>query len=175
MATRRYRAIGGVYAWRLPVVAGIVLAVAALAADWITTVVVAALALVAGSIERGTVFEVSPYGLSTETRIGGVSLHPARAIPWHAIEDVTTRWRRPRDCSNLETLVRGGGTVIRLSNVMGYGGYRALVTDIVTRAPHACRGELTEQLLAEPAPAPPRLRAAAIAVVLLVLAIWAVV
>lgn len=176
MATRRYRAVGGGFAWRLPLVAGLVLGVAALAADWVTTLVAAALALVAGSLERGAVLEASPHGLSKELRIAGIHIRPARAIAWHAVEEITTSWRGPADCTGIVTIVRGGGTAIGFSSAMGYRGYRALVADVVSRAPHARRSDLTEQLLVEPpAPPQPRLRTAAIAAGVLLLVIWAVV
>ncbi len=174
MAPRRYRAVGGWFAWRLPLCAGILLAALAAAGDWSVTVLIGVLALVASAIERGHALEVSARSLSREFRVAGVHVRPPRVLPWSAVATVETRWRGPQDHSGLVTRVVGPGMSISFTSAMGYEAYRALVADIVARAPHARPDDLTRQLLREAPSRPPGWLMAGLACGTTLLVLWAV-
>jgi len=73
------------------------------------------------------------------------------------VEAIATRGRRPRDFTELETVVTDrAGESIRFGTSMGLEPYRALVEDVVRHAPYARREGLTDQLLAEAHRPPPR-------------------
>lgn len=174
MAPRRYRAVGGWFAWRLPLCAGILLAALAASGDWSVTLLTGVLALVASAIERGHALEVSARSLSRELRIAGVHVRAPRVVAWRAVAAIETRWRGPHDYSGLVTRVVGPGMSITFTNAMGYAAYRALVADVVARAPHARPDDLTRQLLREEPPRPRRSIKAAAAFGALLVLLWAV-
>jgi hypothetical protein len=148
--TRRVPTIGGVAAWRLPALAA-GLGLGALAVgEWALVCGLAMLGAIATSLDRSTVIELSRTGLARGFTLRGAFLGHARVVPWSAISEVSTIWRAPRDYSVLETFVStGDGVTIRFSSRMGFAAYRALIEEIVQRAPVARRTGLTEQVLAE--------------------------
>jgi hypothetical protein len=122
------------------------------------------------------VVEVAAAGLTRGVLLGGKFLPPALVMPWRSVVEIRTEWRRPGDCSALDTEVRGrDGAVIRLSSAMGLGAYLATLALIVRLAPGAARSGLTEEVLAEAPPdlagAFPALVAASAAALVTVLAI----
>jgi hypothetical protein len=147
---RRYRAIGGVAAWRVPVLGVSFAAAAALAGDWTLVVAATVLALAAEMVAAAVVFEVSRVGLARSVTVGGSPVGLSRVIAWDAVAEVTTDWRRPRDFTALETVVVGrNGERIAFGSRMGLAAYQRLVAEVVQHAPAAhCRG-LTEEFLAE--------------------------
>jgi hypothetical protein len=161
----RYRALGGLAGWRVPLVAGVIAAGAVLAGHWTFACMLAAAGLAARSLDRAVVLDVSTMGLSRGVAVAGVFLTPARVIAWRSVDEIATFWRGPRDFTALETVVTSRETgSIHFSSRMGYAAYRALLTEVVRRAPRARRTGLTDELLAETAPTPRRLSARGVAV-----------
>lgn len=158
---RRYATIGGVAAWRIPLLAAI-LAAGALALDAWDLVLAVVIAATAGQgLQRGMIVEVAPAALTRGLTLRGAFLAHASSLAWPAVVEVHTDWCRPRDDSALETTVRGAdGTTIRFSTAMGLRAYWACLADVASRATRARRSGLTDAVLAEPAPARPQLLAA---------------
>jgi hypothetical protein len=126
------------------------MAVAALGGDWVAVLGLGAAGLLASRLERAAVIELTTVGLTRETRFAGVLVRPARVLPWHAIEEIRTAWRGPRDFTGLETVVRAtSGDHVRFGTRMGLRAYRALVGEVARRARDAARTGLTDQLLSE--------------------------
>lgn len=150
----RYRAVGGVAAWRIPVLCGLILFMVIANDEWAVACIVMAVAFVATSIQRLLVLDVSPTGLCRGLALGPAFLGPAAVLTWSSIAEISSQWRRPRDFTGLETVVVGvdGKTRIAFSSAMGLVTYRGLVAEVVRRAPHARRTGLTEQMLAEARP-----------------------
>lgn len=151
---RQYPVVGGVAAWGVPFFA----AVAALGALGIgapdAAAATALLGWVTQSLWRSVVIEVSSTALTRGLVLTGKFVGPATVVPWRAIVEVNTDWRRPGDDSALQTIVRGGdGTTIRFSTAMGLGNYWACLAAIVRGAPAALRTGLTEPTLADGPPA----------------------
>ena len=147
--------IGGMAAWRLPVLV-VVLGLCALAAgQWALVCALALMGALATSVDRSTVIELSEAGVARGSTLAGAlrgraHLGHAHALSWDAISEVTTVWRAPRDYSVLETFVSTpDGATIRFTSRMGFPAYRALIAEIVERAPVARRTGLTEQVLAD--------------------------
>jgi hypothetical protein len=149
---RRYPAIDGVAAWRIPIVAVAFVAAAAAVADWSIIAAIGVVALIAEVLERAVVFEVSTVGLVRAVVVGDALVGPARVIPWTAVAEVTTRWRGPGDFTVLETIIVGRhGDHLTFGSRMGLGAYRRLLAEVVRHAPQARRTGLTDELLAESA------------------------
>ena len=161
---RRYRALGGLAGWRVPLVVGVLALGAALAGHWTFACILAAAGLAARGLDRAVVLDVSAMGLSRGIAVAGAFVMPARVIAWRSVDEIATGWRGPRDFTALETVVtsRDAGA-IHFSSRMGYAAYRTLLADVVRRAPRARRTGLTDELLAETAPAPRRLSARTVA------------
>lgn len=148
---RRYRVIGGVAAWRFPMVFGFLTAAAAVAGEWTIACVVAATGVVVHAIEHGAVFVISPRGLTRGFLIGSSLVGPPRVVAWASIVEIATSWRGERDYTALDTTVRArDGEVLRFSSRMGLAAYQSLLADVSMRAPAtAVRSGLTEQVLEE--------------------------
>lgn len=146
---RRYPVVGGVAAWRLPVLTAL-LALAGLALDARgVAVAVVVLGWVGHRLWRSVVIEVSPDGLARGFALDGIALGRTTSMPWRSIVAVETDWWEPDDDHALETTVRSrDGTTIRLSTAMGLQSYWACLAEIVRRAPWAVRSELTDATLA---------------------------
>ena len=141
-------------AWRLPVLVGVLGLCALAAGQWALVCGLALLGALATSLDRSMVIELSETGVARGSTLRGALrggyLGHARALPWDAIIEVTTVWRAPRDYSVLETFIStSGGATIRFTSRMGFAAYRALIAEIVERAPVARRTGLTEQVLAD--------------------------
>ena len=148
--TRQVPTIGGMAAWRLPVLVVVLGACALAAGQWALVCGLAVLGALAASVDRSTVIELSGAGVARGFTLRGAFVGHARMLPWDAISEVTTVWRAPRDYSVLETFVSTeDGATIRFTSRMGFAAYRALIEEIVERAPVARRTGLTEQVLAE--------------------------
>jgi hypothetical protein len=155
--SRRYRAVGGVTAWRVPILFGFAMLTLLSLGEWTAACVIAFVGLVYHTADRAAVLEVSPAGLARGFLVGTAFLGPARVLAWPLVEEVTTRWRGPRDFTVLETTVRSrDGITVRFTSRMGFPEYRALVAEVVRRAPTARRLGLTDEVLADPPPATPR-------------------
>lgn len=173
---RRYPTVGGVAAWRVPVLTGLLVA-GALA---LRTPDLALAALILGGLAhrlwRMGVVEVSPTGLTRGFLLRGTFLPGARVIPWLAVVEIHTEWCRPGDDSALETLVRDhDGTTIRISTAMGLASYLACLAAVARAAPVAARTGLTEAALAEGPPTRRGARAAAVTAGALALVLLALV
>lgn len=150
MDTQRYPTIGGVSAWRIPVAMAVAMLCAIAISELVVACVIAVLSVVAASVDRSTVVEVSSAGLARGFTLRGAFLGPARVLPWQSVAEITTAWRAPRDYSVLETIVSAqDGMIVRFSSKMGLAAYRALIADVVRLAPGAQRTGLTDQVLAE--------------------------
>jgi hypothetical protein len=162
---RRYRALGGLAGWRVPLIVGVIALGVALAGHWTFACMLAAAGLAARGVDRAVVLDVSTMGLSRGVAIAGAFVTPARVIAWRAVEEIATSWRGPRDFTALETVVtsREAGT-IHFSSRMGYAAYRALLAEVARRAPRARRTGLTDEVLAEDAPPVRRMSARVVAV-----------
>jgi hypothetical protein len=149
---RRYRVIGGVAGWRLPLLALLLLLCAAGLREWTLGAVVALLGATAAALERAQVLEVSPRGLSRGLDLGGRFLVVRVVLGWDTVAEVASDWRRPHDATEIETTVSdASGAWIRFGTRMGLTAYRALLADVARLAPGARRTGLTDQLLDESA------------------------
>lgn len=153
LEVRRYRAVGGLAAWRLPVLTALLAAAATgLGAPELALVTVVVGAAVHG-LCRNVTIEVSAAGLSHGLVLKGAFAGRATVIGWAAVVDVHTDWRHPGDDTALETTVRGrDGTTIRFSTTMGLGVYCACLADVAARVPATARTGLTEATLADAPP-----------------------
>ncbi len=154
-AVRRYRLVGGLAGWRLPLLTLLFLLCAAGLREWTLGAAVALLGFTATVLERAHVIEVSPRGLSRGLELGGHLVVVRAVLGWKAVTDVASDWRRPGDHTEIETVVadRTGGW-IRFGTRMGLPAYHALLADVTGLAPEARRTGLTESLLDElPTPA----------------------
>jgi hypothetical protein len=150
MEQRRYRAMGGMLSWRIPMAAAVLMAALATIGDWTITIVLAVVALGASAVERSIVLVVSERGLTREIRLAGRLVRPATCVPWDAVRCVATRWARPGDYTVLQTIVTGDtGDQVRFGSRMGMAAYRELVTCVLAAAPRAAREGLTDQLVCE--------------------------
>ncbi len=147
----RYRAVGGVAAWRVPMVFGFLTVAAAGGGEWSIACVLAAAGLVAHALEQGAVFAISPRGLTRGFVIGSSFVGPARIVPWASIAEIATGWRGGRDYTALETTVRSrDGSVLRFGSRMGLAAYQALLAEVNMHAPAmAVRSGLTQQVIEE--------------------------
>jgi hypothetical protein len=148
---RRYRVVGGVAAWRIPMMFGFLTAAAAVAGEWTIASVVVATGVVAQAIEQGAVFVISPRGLTRGFLIGSSFVGRPRIVAWASITEIATSWRGERDYTALETTVRARDDgVLRFSSGMGLAAYQALLAEVSMRAPAgAVRSGLTQQVLNE--------------------------
>jgi hypothetical protein len=151
---RRYPVVGGVAAWRLPLLTTL-LALGGLALDaWGLAVGVVVLGWVGHRLRQSVVIEVSPDGLAQGLVLEGAFVGRTVSMSWRSVVAVETDWRGPGDESALETSVRGrDGTMIRLSTAMGFQNYWACLAEIVRQAPGAVRPGLTDAALAGGPPA----------------------
>lgn len=159
---RRYPIVGGVAAWRLPVLtAALALAGFVLDAREIAVAVVV-LGWVGHQMWRSVVVEVSPDGLARGFALEGGLVGPTASMSWGSVVAVDTDWWHPGDHRALETSVRSrDGTTIRISTAMGLQSYWACLADVVRLAPGAVRSGLTDATLADGPPARRDLIAAA--------------
>lgn len=149
-ALHRYRAVGGLAAWRAPLLCGGVAVGGALAGEWTVALGVVLVGLALEAMDTAVVFEVSSRGLARGLAVGGVLVGHARSVSWDAVEEIFTRWRRPGDFTVLETVVvTRGRERLTFGTRMGLAAYRSLLTLVVRHAPSARRTGLTEQVLAE--------------------------
>ncbi len=154
---RRYHAIGGVAAWRVPVLFGMLSLSVSVAGEWGVAGLLGLVGLILHGIERSGLLEVSAFGLSQGHGPSGRLLGSARVLPWRGITRIETRWRTPHDFTSLHTVVSGPHVgSITFSSRMGLGAYRALIEDVSRRAPWANQTGLTSQFLAEACPESPR-------------------
>jgi hypothetical protein len=150
---RRYPVVGGVAAWRVPLLTVLVASCALSLKAWDFAVSVAVLGYIAHELWRNVVLESSAVGLTRGFLLKGSFLGRTTVLPWPAIEEVHTDWCRPGDDLALETTVRGrDGTTLYLSTAMGLGPYWACLADVVHHAPRAVPSGLTEELLADGPP-----------------------
>jgi hypothetical protein len=149
---QRYPVVGGVAAWRLPVLTTL-LALGGLAlGTWGLAVGVVVLGWIGQRLRRSVVIEVSPDGLARGLALEGVFANPT-SMSWTSVVAVETDWWAPHDDHALETTVRSrDGTTIRLSTAMGLQSYWACLAEIVRRAPGALRSGLTDATLASGPP-----------------------
>ncbi|MGH7279224.1 MAG: hypothetical protein ACREJG_11120 [Candidatus Rokuibacteriota bacterium] len=186
---RHYRSVGGVAAWRVPVLAGIGALVAVGGDEWTVAAVIAVVAAVVSRARVARVLEVGPAGLAQGIALGVGGVRPLkfigtpRVVAWRAVDEIETAWVRPGDFTALVTVVRGGDAgAIVFDSAMGLGSYRALVADVARCASHARRTGLTDEVLAEGAggtgwpslPWSPH-RVAVAAGVVMLLALWGLV
>jgi hypothetical protein len=147
---RRYRLIGGLAGWRLPLLALLLLLCAAGLREWTLGAVVALLGATAAALERAHVIEVSSRGLSRGLDLGGRFMVVRAVLGWDRVTEVGSDWRRPHDATEIETTVSDrDGATIRFGTRMGLTAYRALLADVTRLAPGARRTGLTDQLLDE--------------------------
>jgi hypothetical protein len=152
---RRYRLIGGMAGWRLPLLALLLLLCAAGLREWALGAAVALIGATAAALERARVIEVSPGGLSRGLELGGRLLAVRVVLGWESVTDIESDWRRPGDQTEIETAVADRtGAWIRFGTRMGLPAYRALLADVTRLAPRARRTGLTDRLLEEESPAP---------------------
>lgn len=146
---QRYPVVGGIAAWRLPIVTAS-LALGGVALDaWGLAVGVAVLGWVGHCLWRSVVVEVSPDGLARGLALEGAFVGPTASITWSSVVAVETDWWEPNDRRALETSVQGrDGTTIRISTTMGLPSYWACLAEIVRRAPGAVHEGLTDATLA---------------------------
>jgi hypothetical protein len=146
---RRYRVVGGLVAWRIPVLtAGLLLGVGAEGGAAAVGVALSGAAL--AWLEGSVVIEVSAAGLSRGLQVGGCFVGLSRVLPWHAVGEIETEWLNPRGTTALVTHVRGaGGLSIRFTTRMGLAAYRQLLAVAVGHARGARLTGLTEALVAE--------------------------
>jgi hypothetical protein len=147
-AARRYPVVGGLTAWRVPLLT-VVLAGGGLAlGSWELAAGVAVIGGVASRLIRRVVVEVASTGLRQGVMAGSGAVVARKTLPWPAVASVHTDWRRPGDDSALATVVRGhDGTEVRLSTAMGLGSYWACLADVIRGAPWALRTGLTDEVL----------------------------
>lgn len=151
---QRYRVVGGVAGWVLPLLTGALAFWALAEGEWDLAVAAVLAGGAANAVVRGLVVEVAPAGLTRGFVLRGAFLGRTTVLPWRAIAEVHTAWRRPHDDSALETSVRGhDGTTICFSTVMGLRAYWACLADVARGAPGARRSGVTEAALADAPPA----------------------
>jgi hypothetical protein len=151
---RRYPLLGGAAAWYLPLLAAVLAASAVAFAAFDLAIGAAALGWAVQRLTRSLVLELSPTGLTRGVLGMGAFRARTTVIPWGAVAEVHTAWRRPADDFALETVVRDReGRTIRLSTAMGLAAYWACLAEIVRRAPAAARSGLTDGVLADGPPA----------------------
>ncbi len=146
---RRYPVVGGVAAWRLPVLT-VLLALYGFALDARGIAVsVVVLGWVVQRLWRSVVIELSPDGLARGLRLEGGFVGRTASMSWSAVVAVETAWWEPDDHRALETRVRSrDGTTIQISTAMGFQNYWACLAEIVQHAPRAFRSGLTDGTLA---------------------------
>ena len=89
-------------------------------------------------------------GVTREITVGRTLVTPTRTLAWRSVQEIATRWRRPRDFSALDTIVTAAdGSWLSFGTRMGFRAYATLLADVVRHAPHARRIGLTDQVLAE--------------------------
>jgi hypothetical protein len=147
----RYRVVGGVAAWRVPMVFGFLIIAAAGAGEWSIACVLVAIGLVVQALEQGAVFVISPRGLTRGFVIASSFVGPAWIMPWASIAEIATGWRGGRDYTALETTVRArDGSVLRFGSQMGLATYQALLAEVHVHAPATTvRSGLTQQVIDE--------------------------
>lgn len=150
----RYPLLGGAAAWYLPLLAAVLAASAVAFAAFDVAIGAAALGWAVQRLTRSLVLELSPTGLTRGVLGMGAFRARTTVIPWGAVAEVHTAWRRPADDFALETAVRDReGRTIRLSTAMGLAAYWTCLAEIVRRAPAAARSGLTDGVLADGPPA----------------------
>ena len=155
MATRRFRAVGGVAALQIPVLVTVSMLCAIAAGEWTVVAAIALGGLVLAGLDARTVVEISPVGLTRGFTLRGAFVTPARVLAWRSVAEVTTAWRAPNDFSVLETVVSThDGARITFSSRMGFAAYRALVAEVTRAAPAARRRGLTDAVLTDPVTGP---------------------
>jgi hypothetical protein len=153
---RHYPSIGGIAAWRIPVLAGVAAMIAAGGGEWAVALTIVGVSVVLGAPRLGRVVDVGPAGLTQGLALGVDGVRPPkflgvpRVLPWGAIEEIGTTWARAGDYTALVTVVRspGAGTIV-FGSAMGLAAYRTLIADIVRRAPQARRTGLTDEVLVD--------------------------
>jgi hypothetical protein len=148
---RRYPVVGGLAAWRFPIVFGFLTAAAAGADEWSVACVLVATGLFAHALEQGAVIAISPRGLTRGFVIGSSFVGPARIVSWESIVEIATGWRGGGDYTALETTVHSrDGVVLRFGSRMGLAAYQVLLADVNMHAPvTAFRSGLTQQVIDE--------------------------
>jgi hypothetical protein len=110
---RRYRLLGGIFGWRVPVVSLVLVLAAAWAREWVVVYVVSVIGLMAWEIDRAPVVEISRAGLARGFALPNGALAGAHIVSWRFVDAIETRWARPNDFTVLETIVRTPGGTVR--------------------------------------------------------------
>jgi hypothetical protein len=146
---RHLSLVGGIAAWYIPGVAGLLVVGAAALGALELAVAVAAAGLVAHSVRRGIVVEVSPVGLTRGFVLNGRFIGRTTVIAWDAVAVIHTDWRRRGDDTALATTVSDRhGREIHFTTAMGLGTYWGCLTAVVARAPGALCSGLTAAVVA---------------------------
>lgn len=157
MQPLRYRVVGGLAGWRVPVVCAPAVFVMVALGEWVLAWIAMGLGLLVSGVERTLVLEVGPGSLARGLVVGGRLVAPLAVVPWASVTEIATRARGVGSLAVLEThVISATAGTIRFSVVMGARGYRSLLAEVARRAPRARRTGLTDAVLAETQPAPPR-------------------
>jgi hypothetical protein len=150
---QQYRVAGGVAAWPIPVVSGI-LGLGALSLGSLEPILIIALVgFVAQILLLGAVVEISPVGITRGFVLNGRFVGRTTVLAWNTIISVDTQWRHPGDDTALVTTVRDReGRCIRLSTAMGVPAYCSSLAAVCSSAPLAIRSGLTDAVLNEGPP-----------------------
>jgi hypothetical protein len=146
---RRYRLLGGIFGWRVPVVSLVLVLGAAWAREWAAVCIVSVIGLMAWEVDRAPVVEISRTGLARGFALPNGALAGAHVVSWRFVDAIETRWARPNDFTVLETIVRAPGGTVRFSSRMGLRAYRRVLREVQRRAPQARHLGLTDELLTE--------------------------
>jgi hypothetical protein len=173
---QQYRMAGGVAAWAIPVVSGI-LGLGALSLGLLEpTLVIALGGFVAQILVLGAVVEISPVGITRGFMLNRRFVGRTTVLAWNTITTVHTEWRHPGDDTALVTTVHDReGRSIRLSTSMGLPDYCGCLAAVCSSAPLAMRSGLTDAILDEGPPGRRGLASAAATAGMLALVIIALV
>jgi hypothetical protein len=150
---QQYRIAGGVAAWPIPVVSGI-LGLGALGLGSLEPILVIALVgFVAQVLWLGAVVELSAVGITRGFMLNGRFVGRTTVLAWNTITTIHTEWRYPGDDTALVTTVRDDeGRSVRLSTAMGLRDYCSCLAAVCSSAPFATRSGLTNAVLEEGSP-----------------------
>lgn len=152
---RHVPVVGGIAAWPVPLVT-FALGLSGLGLGLPDLAVAACVAgLVAQSLLRGRVVEISQRALTRGFVLNGRFLGRTTVMPWRTIASVHTDWRRSGDDTALATTVHDRqGRAIHFTTAMGLRTYRECLVAVADGALEAERSGLTDTLLAEEPPGP---------------------
>ena len=147
---RRYRLLGGLLAWRIPVVVVVLSAAALWTREWAIATGVAVLGAMIWQLDGAAIVEVSSQGLACGYALPGGVVAGVRVVRWRLVDAVETRWLRPNDFTALETIVRARDGSVRFTTSMGLRAHRRVLREVERRAPHARHLGLTDEVLRAP-------------------------